>query len=222
MSIPVDRPPLHAIDESRPSDQGTPPLLPADPGAEPALHDQNWLILASYLNNAFLSELRRFAYRTTHNFEDAEDVVSDALVNTANAFHRLKQKTPASVANYIRRTIQRLAIDLARRNRCKCKWFPPEHALDVSDAHDSAPSPEPEPSQQTHFDAEDHRIVQALAAIPQASRRVAIMRFLFENEVPEIAQKLDIRPRTVRKHLEIARKVFKQHFSREGGTHGAE
>lgn len=220
MTNSVERPIVHVLGEEQPSEPDALRLLEPQTCAESAKSDERLLNLWSYITErSTLSQLQWYAFRYTHNLKDAEDCVSDAIVRTATCIRNLEHRSRPVIIKYLHTTIKNLAFDLTRQLKNARKLRMLEGGLKAPNENDFHRCSTPDLHDSARFDVEDRRVWVTFMAIPQASRRVALLRFLLEYDVETIADKLHIKRATVYKHIELARKAFQRDFPREGGTY---
>jgi RNA polymerase sigma factor (sigma-70 family) len=186
---------------------------------------EEWAALSSpeLIGSANLRQLRREAYRHTRDYQDAADVVSDALVKTAEWLLKEKHRDkPVPVVRaYLWKAVKTTAVDRRRHRAVVDRIFPPRDGLEGPEDCDSSHEPGVIPQDSVRFQAESRMLQQLLNALPEKSRRVLLLRVVWSFSGREIAELCGISTRTVEKHLELAWRAIRQRIPATGGSDGA-
>ena len=143
------------------------------------------------------------------NSEDAEDVLQETFVTCY--FHIGELERPESVRYWLFRIMRRSAYRLGKKRRAET---PDE---DINRLRDTAESEEIGPEEHTVSSA---RLEELLSTLSQKQREVAVLYYLEEMSVPEIAEVLDCFEGTVKSRLFSARKKLKQYLEQEDSSTG--
>ena len=219
MTYTVERPVLDIVNEEKPSDEAL-QQIQNQLRVELATPDERLFVLWRFLAERDTRlRLTRYAFRFTHNYEDAEDVASGAILRAVPYIDKLKQRTKPVLLAYLFKTIRHLAFDERRKRKSMHTLLMQEGGLSGCDEEEVNHCSVPGPEDAVRFQIEDQCVWATFMKIPKASRQVAWLRFICDCDVETIAQTLCITKKTVYKHVERARKVFQPHFQREGGAH---
>jgi len=144
--------------------------------------------------------LLRFAYRLTHNVEDAQDVIQEAAIAIAKNLHRLEK--PASFAPWAYTIVRRRAIDHVRkavRSRQKER--------DMTD--------KPVQDQCSDLD-QSFALTQALQQMSDTDRSILKMFYLDGMTGPELASAIGVPLGTLKSRLHSARIKLKRIYESSG------
>jgi len=132
------------------------------------------------------SALVGYAALFTLDRRDAEDLTHDAIVRT---FAKPRALTDVHTAEgYVRSVIRSMFLDSARRS---ASWRRRVHLL-----ADTGDAPSPENATAAVLD-----VRAALAGLAPRERAVAVLRYLDDLTVPEIARELDLSTGAVKRYL---------------------
>ncbi|MEV6395777.1 SigE family RNA polymerase sigma factor [Streptomyces sp. NPDC051907] len=138
-------------------------------------------------------------YLMTGDLHEAQDVVQEAFVRGWGRRARLSRE--AGPEAWIRTVAWRLAISRwRRRGRAAEAWHRREGGLP-----DAAPSPDPGTV----------ALVAALRQLPERQRRVAVLHYVCDLTVAEVAAETGISAGTVKTHLSRARAALRPHLVSE-------
>lgn len=133
--------------------------------------------------------LTRYAYLLTGEWNQAQDLVQDALVKV---FVRTRRGfTPDVLEAYVRRTIITLYIDGYRR---RTKLASVTHLLADEETRTG-----PDESSAARLD-----LHAALATLGRQERAAVVLRYFADLTVPEIADQMGIAPGTIKRYLNVA------------------
>jgi RNA polymerase sigma factor (sigma-70 family) len=156
------------------------------------------------LYERYSGSLFRSARVLLGNNEDAEDVLQETFVTCY--FHIGELERPESVRYWLFRIMRRSAWRLGKKRRAET---PNE---DVNRLRDTAESGETGPEENILSSA---RLEELLSTLSQKQREVAVLYYLEEMSVPEIAEVLDCFEGTVKSRLFAARKKLKHFLDHE-------
>jgi RNA polymerase sigma-70 factor (sigma-E family) len=134
--------------------------------------------------------LRRLAYLLTGDWNEAEDLVQDALVRCQRRWHGIAADDPHA---YVRRAVVNGAANWRRRRRIE---------LPLPDVQQSG----------DHAASTDARLVllEALRRLPVDQRQVLVLRFYEQLTEAETAQALGIAPGTVKSRTSRALEALRR------------
>lgn len=144
-------------------------------------------------------DLKRFARRTCSTTEDAEDAVQIALWQLYKQIGALR--TVAAFASWLFRIVERECYRLFKqgsRTDALSESFSEQIASPGADAN-------------LHID-----LTRSIATLPQAYRKVLIMRDIEELTAPEVADQLGISVEAVKSRLHRARTMVRTELSDRG------
>jgi len=154
--------------------------------AQAAANPAQWEQVVTRLVAERGDALTRYAYFVSGSYDDAADLVQDALVKT---FGRLRNGfTVASAEGYVRRAILNTHIDRGRRTT---RWRKIAHLTAVSDVTDSASA-----DSESRIDL--HGELQKLSP---RERACLVLRYYDDLKVDDIAATLELSPGTVKRYL---------------------
>ena len=136
--------------------------------------------------------------------DEAEDIVQDIFVAL---WRKRASLFPDGIKTYLYRTTHHRCLNYLSHLKVRTNYQErilkegkPVNALDTD----------------CYVESELREYVETIVAkLPVQRRKVFVMNYLEDMSVAEIAQKLAISPKTVYAHLELARKFFRSHISRE-------
>jgi len=146
-------------------------------------------------------DLRRFARRTCHSSEDAEDAVQLALWQVHRRLGGLR--AVEAFASWVFRIVERECWRLFRGHGAFARG--PDADAQVAQA------PAPMPQQDLQLD-----LIAALQALPPPYRQVLILRDVDELTAPEVAEQLGISVAAVKSRLHRARAQVREHLQARG------
>jgi|AGTN01.1.fsa_nt_gi RNA polymerase sigma factor, sigma-70 family len=130
--------------------------------------------------------------------DTAEDLVHEAYVRVATALGR---HPVDHIPTFLYQTAHNLALDHLRRERSHSRFVDPaagdETVLRV-------PSQEASPETAAADRQKLGRLADALATLPERTRRILLLNRIEGMPYPEIAEKLGISPSTVYKDIQLA------------------
>ncbi|MFG2722331.1 SigE family RNA polymerase sigma factor [Streptomyces sp. NPDC048416] len=130
-------------------------------------------------------------YLMTGDLHEAQDVVQEAFVRAWTRRSRLDAPTTAGPDAWVRTVAWRLAVSRWRRGRRAGEAWRRHHRTHHT------PAPEPEPGTVA--------LVEALRTLSDRQRRVAVLHYVCDLSVEQVAHETGISPGTVKTHLSRAR-----------------
>lgn len=152
------------------------------------------------------------AYHMTRNREEAEDLIQEAAVQAFRAYHTFQQGTNFKAWFY------KILLNCFRNNYRRQKRSPeitplddaPDLYLYIQTAQAGLHRPEANPAALVISKMSEQQIKQAMAALPEEYRIVAILYFMEELPYQEIADILECPVGTVRSRLHRGRKLLQK------------
>ncbi len=142
-------------------------------------------------NNSFL---KKFVRRFLHREQDIEDVVQEVYLK---AFSAEQQRTIEQPKAFLFSIAKNLALnELNRKSRQMTGYI--EECLPEVESHES-----PTTEHEIHAQQSLGQYCEAVASLPEKSRKVYILRKVHGLKHKEIAQRLDMSLSSVEKHLRI-------------------
>jgi RNA polymerase sigma factor (sigma-70 family) len=138
--------------------------------------------------------------------EEAQDAAQEAFVRGYCSLRRLKNR-PA-FGSWLRGIAAHVALDLARQRR-RLLARPPESATEIG----AAPEPDADPAAAAGARETLHQVQDAVRALPETYRAVAILRFGLEMKYIDIASALGISEGAVEVRLVRARRMLRKRLS---------
>ncbi|MGN1350571.1 MAG: sigma-70 family RNA polymerase sigma factor [Anaerovoracaceae bacterium] len=140
------------------------------------------------------------------NTRDIEECISDILTELWRSAHRM-DLSKGSFRSYLYGIARHRAIDCRRKNRTAFEEAPAEEA-DLCTAEDPADE---------LTKRENAAIVQnAVDSLPSPDREIFIQRYFLFRRVKDIAQSLQITPKTVENRLYRGKALLKQRLMERG------
>ena len=130
-------------------------------------------------------ELVNYASGIVGDRSRAEDVVQEAYLRFSEVAARRLLEEPLG---YLYRIVRNLALDGRRRQAHESRYVSPEADVDVSQAVENRPSPEIEAGDRAELQA----MLDALAELPERTRRALEMHHFEGCKLREIAVRLGI------------------------------
>lgn len=118
----------------------------------------------------------------------AEDIVQEAFIRMARSLDRIQDPTRA--AAYLRSIVLNLARDHNRRGLLSLRHRMPANDLDPAGVDEAIATND-----------QNHRLIEAVRALPRRQRDCVALRYLMELPVAEIAITLQVSENTVKTHL---------------------
>lgn len=153
----------------------------------------------------YARRLHDLARRLLGDASEAEDAVQVTFLHAYRALDRFDPQRP------FRHWLLRIAT-----NHCRNRWAArrrvPKPSGVGTDDDDRAAVPEPaaRPPAERGPDAERERVREALAALPETYRVAAVLRYVHDLELTEIAEVTGDPVATVKTHLHRARAVLRR------------
>lgn len=151
--------------------------------------------------------MNRLALLLTGNRSDAEDAVQDAVIAVAAKWHSLK---PGTSLAYLRTTVSRKAIDIARRRG-------PVDSVGLAEASDR-----PVIDLGYLRLESDAEFVRMLATLPPRQRAVLVLRYYADLDDAAVGRMLHCTPQTVRSQASRALARLREEMAPPAGVVGGE
>jgi len=136
--------------------------------------------------------------------DEAEDIVQDIFV----ALWRKRESLyPDGIVTYLFHTTRNSCLNYLSHLKVRTNY---QNKV----LTEGKPLNALEPDRYVESDLQEY-LEKNLAKLPAQRRKVFMMNYLEDKSVAEIAKELTISPKTVYAHLELARKFFRSHFSRD-------
>jgi RNA polymerase sigma-70 factor (ECF subfamily) len=161
-----------------------------------------------------------FAYRLTHDHNDAEDVASETFVRIYNSIGNFRGD--ASFVTWLFRVVTNIYLDECKRRRARPQQSLEEMVeLEESSVRRQVEDPSPTPAQVAEARERTAILRRAIATLPEYQRVMVVMYHQEGRSYEEIAASLDMPVGTVKSRLNRARLAlrdrlaeFQEHFGR--------
>lgn len=150
------------------------------------------------LAQAFEPLAQREAYRWLGDRHSAEDASQDALLVVFKHINQLRQ--PNLFVAWFRQIV---------RSQCNLQTRRKQHQLETIDEQSQIAAPILNPEQDLELREQERIVRQALAALPEHERIIAIDYYIAGKKQADIAANLGLPVSTVKKRLQYARKKLK-------------
>jgi RNA polymerase sigma factor (sigma-70 family) len=150
------------------------------------------------LAQAFEPLAQREAFRWLGDRHSAEDASQDALLAAYKHLNQLRH--PGLFAAWFRQIV---------RSQCNLQTRKKQHRLDDIEEQPHLAAPSPSPEQDLEQREAESQIRQALAALPEHERIVAIDYYIAGKKQADIAENLGLPISTIKKRLQYARKKLR-------------
>ena len=147
------------------------------------------------------------ALKITRNGEEAQDVVSDAMMALMKKIDLLRTLPCNKLQAYVVITVKHTAINLFHQKK--------RRQAEGSDVLENLPGLD-NTDQPLLARAGVENIKNAIAALPEREKEIMLMRYFRELTDEEIAAETGLRPVSVRVHISRARKHLAQLLSERG------
>ena len=158
--------------------------------------------------------LWKYAYHTTGNVHDAEDLLSEATMEGFRSFHQFRGET--TMLRWMYRVMTTTRIDMIRRNkRHKAEsissgtWGDGEESFDVPDDRYN-------PESILLDSTLSEPVAKAFAALTEDQRQIVVLADIEQFEYEEISKVMRIPLGTVKSRLHRARTAFRNALRSEG------
>jgi RNA polymerase sigma-70 factor (ECF subfamily) len=170
--------------------------LETGPGGTPVSADA---VAFRRLFETHLDQLYRFIYRYVQSEEEAEDLVHDVFLRVWRGRDRVP--LDGELRAYLYTLARNRALDHLRHQRIVDRWRSPDAAPALVEQALVVP---PEGEERVAADEIIAAIRCAIGALPPRQRDVLLLRWQRQATCDEIAQILDISPKTVEIHMSRA------------------
>jgi len=145
--------------------------------------------------------LMQFAYSITRNVDDAEEVVNDVFIAIWERHQDLLGIE--TLKSYLFRAVKNRCLNQLKRNR-----------LPFDDMREEMPVPSKDHNALDHMLAKESgaRINDLIDKLPTKCKQVFLFSRVHELSYKEIAELMDISPKTVENQIGLALKFLKEHF----------
>ncbi len=156
----------------------------------------------------YAAALCTFAAQLLHAHESAADLVHDVFLNVWRNREHLHIRE--SLQAYLYRAVRNRALDTKARERVSERWV-----ATLADEKGAVVEPFVRPSIDREIDARSltTALEQALHLLPAKRRQVFLLRWKEELSYAEIAEMLDISPRTVEVQMRRALQALRAHLA---------
>lgn len=156
----------------------------------------------------------QFAYRLTHDSDEASDVVSETFLRVFNALHNFKAQ--ASFITWLYRIMTNCFLDRKKRDKSK-RLVSLDSAMetDSGELQQQFESPDRTPYEEAERDQMGVTMERALAKLPDYQRAMIVMYHAEMMSYEEIASALDLPCGTVKSRLNRARLSLRQFLVRD-------
>lgn len=149
--------------------------------------------------------LLAFAQSILHNIEDAEEIVHDVFLGYWNDGKFRELQDDNSLKGYLFRAVKNRSLNHIRKNKIETSDLP-EDSTDIS--------LDPGIEQQIEVQQIQDRVNTLIEQLPKKCRQIFIMSRSYEMSHKEIAEIMDITPKTVENQISIALKFLRPFFNR--------
>jgi len=150
--------------------------------------------------------LLAFAQSILHNIEDAEEIVHDVFLGYWNEGKFRELQDDNSLKGYLFRAVKNRSLNQIRKNKIEMADLP-EDSTDIS--------LDPSIEQQLEIQQIQEKVNTLIDQLPKKCRQIFIMSRNYEMSHKEIAEIMDITPKTVENQISIALKFLRPYFKRD-------
>ncbi len=145
--------------------------------------------------------LMQFAYSITRSVSDAEEVVNDVFIAIWERHQDLLGME--SLKSYLFRSVKNRCLNQISRNR-----------LPFDEMKEEMPVPSKDHNALEHMVAKESgaRITELIDKLPTKCKQVFLFSRVHELSYKEIAELMDISPKTVENQIGLALKFLKEHY----------
>lgn len=145
-----------------------------------------------------------FAGSIIQNSDDAEEIVHDVFLAIWNQGEQ-RQIEEAGMKSYLFTSVKNRCLNHIRKSK-----------LDYSDLTDDLPTPDQSPGVVAQMEAKEAeaKVHFLIDQLPTKCKQIFIMSRLYELSHKEIAEVLELSPKTIENQVSIALKYLKDHLSR--------
>jgi RNA polymerase sigma-70 factor (ECF subfamily) len=152
-----------------------------------------------------------FAFRLTHNYDDANDIAQDAFIRAYNAIASFRGDSAFST------WIFRITTNVFLDDRKKRKAHPQQSLDEFASQEDQREGmqvvdPGPTPEQIVALSERQHMLVNAIQSLPEHQKAMVVMYHLHQKSYEEIAEVFDLPIGTVKSRLNRARLALKENL----------
>jgi RNA polymerase sigma-70 factor (ECF subfamily) len=152
-----------------------------------------------------------FAYRLTHNYDDASDIAQDSFLRAYNAIASFRGDSAFST--WIFRITTNVFLDDRKKRKAH-----PQQSLDEFASQEEqregmqVVDPSPTPEQIVTLNERQRTLVRAIQSLPEHQKAMVVMYHLHQKSYEEIAEILDLPIGTVKSRLNRARLALKENL----------
>jgi RNA polymerase sigma-70 factor (ECF subfamily) len=152
-----------------------------------------------------------FAYRLTHNYDDASDIAQDAFIRAYNAISTFRGDSAFST------WIFRITTNVFLDDRKKKKAHPQQSLDEFATQEDQregmqVEDPGPTPEDIVTLSERQHTLVRAIQTLPEHHKAMVVLYHLHQKSYDEIAEVFDVPIGTVKSRLNRARLALKENL----------
>lgn len=158
------------------------------------------------LFRTYYAPLCSHAVRFVYSKQIAEDLVSEVFFQ----FYRTEafKQISASYASYLFRSVRNESFTYLRREFGKRTFLIPNREYDpIADRQ--------QPDMEVHFNHLFHKVTETVARLPPQCQKVFLLSRFENKKYSEIAEELEISPKTVEIHISKALKFLRLHLRSE-------
>ena len=152
------------------------------------------------------------AYRLSNNYDDAQDIVSEAFIRVHNALPNFRGD--ASFSTWLHRIVRNVFLDERKKQRIRAHSSL-EEMVELEDSSVSRQIEDPAPGPQFAVEQDERATIiqQAVMTLPQNQRLMIGLYHLQHRSYEEIAAIMDLPIGTVKSRLNRARLALKNKLS---------
>lgn len=160
------------------------------------------------LVNLYADKLYQLAYRLTGNRQEAEDVVQETFLRVYRNLERYDEKLKFST--WIYRIAANLCIDRLRKRRAVYSLDAQSGEHEDLDGYSMLPGDDRTPESEVLLSETQQLVHRAIESLPPKYKSVAVLRYLQDLSLQEIADVLGIPVTTVKTRVHRAREFMRR------------